>query len=280
MENMENSSTTAPHQQPSTGFGIDASSIGLAKIFSACLHCVERATECLREQNHPDTLKFSLLRLRMSRLGEHHHLYQEPIPNFLDRADDVAAAKESLSQLLSLLDVDSSESDGLSGNEKSTSSNETSPSMLTLLLDKLDTISMGRWAPVRDLPSCRRLREYQGHVSWTTTQYNAAANIVLSLEGKLGSNDLRDLSSCEQEKIESEGFDVPTYRSLYIAAETMDPWVELWVRPIVERRVTTIHVLGRAVNVCNDISFSLPQDNTETRARKRDQIHSFFSGGQ
>lgn len=276
---MENSSTVAFHHQPSTGFDIDASSIDLANIFSACLHCVERATEYLREQNHPDALKLSLLRLRLSRLGEHHHLYQEPIPNFLNRADDVAAAKEYLSQLLSLLDVDGSESDGLSGNEKSTSSSETSPKMLTLLLDKLDTISMGRWAPVRDLPSCRRLREYRGHISWTTTQYNTAANIVLSLEGRLGTDDLRELSSSEQEKIESEGFDVPTYESLYIAARTMDPWVELWVSAVSnERGVRYLHDVSRAnLNVGLDMSFSFP---VIKRIRKRDQVHSFFSKGQ
>lgn len=249
---MGDNSTAAPPQRPSTAFGIDPSSISLAKVFSACFHCLNKATEYFDKQHHPDKLKLSLLRLRMSRLGEHHQLYREPTPNFSDRADDVAAATELLWEFLSLLDVDVSESDDSLDGEKTTPPSSPSPMTLPRLLKKIDTISMKRWASVGDLPSSRRLQEYEGHVTWSETQYNSAADIIIALERRLGPNGLRDLSIGEQKEIESGEFDPAALRCLLDSAEIFDRWTAHWVPSLLHMLACKTEGMVRVVGLgCN-----------------------------
>lgn len=227
---MEDNSTD-PHQRPSVALDLDPSKISLAKIFSASLHCLEKAVSYLKEQNNIDALKFSLLRLRISRLGKHHQLYQEPVLKFEERGDDVAAAKVALSDFLSLLLIDASESHD--SDQWRMMLREIPPVMFPLLLEKIDTICTRRWPPIRDVPSSPCLEQYDGHVWWSRKQFERASDIISDLETTMGSLGLGDLSSEEQREIKSGGdsFHHDNLFRLSEAACIVDPWMARWAGP-------------------------------------------------
>lgn len=90
---MDHSGTDPGHSR-SLGFDIDPSQVTLSEIFSAAMHCLGGATDrMMKQQGFSDVLQISLIRLRMSRLGANHKIYEEPGLESTKEASDVADAK-------------------------------------------------------------------------------------------------------------------------------------------------------------------------------------------
>lgn len=218
---------TTPDQAASVAFDINPTGVSLAEIFAACISCFNTVVGCMKGQQHPDAIKFSLLWLRLSRLGDCCKIYQEPGSKPHDPADELKA-KCDLSALLTLLEGEDS--------EKSVSGERTIRSTVFVdirLREKIDEMSMRRSSVVKRLPTSKRLTEYQGQISWSMQQFKKAVEIIWSLEETLGSpdgsSDLRESSLKERQEIEQDPrFGMHAVSCLATDAEGIDEWVAGW----------------------------------------------------
>lgn len=248
---------TTPHQAALVAFDINPTGVSLAEIFAACISCLDTVTGCMKAQRHPDAMKFSLLRLRLSRLGDCHKIYQGPGSESHDPADELKA-KYALSALLTLLEVENSTC------EKPVSGERNMPSKVAIhtgsswLLEKIDAMSVRRSPAVKRLPTSVRLTQYQGQISWSMQQFEKAVEIIGGLEDTLGSSDLRESSSAERWEIEQDSRHGPEAVScLATVAEGVDEWVASWAGinrsyDNVSLRVCNVLGAGRSINIMMD----------------------------
>lgn len=219
---------TTPHQAAMVAFDIDPTEVSLAEIFAACISCLDTVTGCMKAQQHSDAMQFSLIRLRLSRLGDCHKIYQEPGSESHDPADELKA-KYALSALLTLLEVENSTC------EKSISGESIMPSKGAIhmwspwLLEKIDAMSVRRSPTVKRLPTSIRLTQYQGQITWSVQQFEKAVEIISDLEDTLGLSGLRESSSAERREIEQDPrLGSEAVSCLATAAEGIDEWVASW----------------------------------------------------
>lgn len=214
---------------PVAAFGIDPNHVNISEMFSACLRCLDSAADNMKNQNHLNCLRINLLRLRLSRCGECHGLYDKLSVKLQSSKDKQLKAKLVFSELLGLLEI----GDVFSEQFNLISSSESTP--LASLLAIIDSIVIERGKALRGTTVHSLPLSYRGNVSWSTQQFEQTGSMMDRLEQTLGSvQELRQLSRGEQQKIAVlpdlvSALPGNALDNLEIAAKEIDVWTLQWI---------------------------------------------------